>query len=154
MLEIGSSLPDIEVLDQAGKPFNLREVIGKTIVLYAYPKDNTSGCTTEACSIRDNYEPITSTNALVFGISPDSPSSHQKFIEKYQLNFPLLSDPEHLLLEALGAWGEKSMYGRTYYGVLRSTFVFDTEGKLINVWPKVKVKTHGEDVASFLQTLS
>jgi peroxiredoxin Q/BCP len=153
MLELGAHLPDITVVDQDGKRVNLTEYRGNTIVLYAYPKDNTSGCTTEACSIRDNYSLITSSDALIFGISPDSPSSHQKFIEKHQLNFPLLSDPEHQLLEYLGAWGEKSMYGRTYFGVIRSTFIFDKEGKLIKVWPKVKVKTHGEDVASYLQTL-
>ncbi|MDC7245049.1 MAG: thioredoxin-dependent thiol peroxidase [Sphaerochaetaceae bacterium] len=154
MLETGSHIPDIDVLDQDGNKVNLTSFRGKMIVLYAYPKDNTSGCTTEACSMRDNYQPITQDDTLLFGISCDPPSSHLKFIENNRLNFPLLSDSDHHLLEALGAWGEKSMYGRKYFGVIRSTFVFDREGILIKVWPKVKVKTHGEDVAAFLQTLS
>ena len=153
MVDVGFTLPDIVLENQNGEKVALSSLKGSIVVLYAYPKDDTSGCTTEACSFRDNYETIVGSDAIILGISPDSPSSHQKFIERHQLNFSLLSDIDHTLLETLGAWGEKSMYGRTYFGVIRSTFIFDKEGKLVKVWPKVKVKTHGEEVASFLQTL-
>ncbi len=153
MLELGSQAPQITVQNEKGKDVRLSDFEGKYVVLYAYPKDNTSGCTTEACSFRDNLPAIESRNAVILGLSPDSPSSHQGFIAKQELNFTLLSDPEHALLEALGAWGEKKMYGRSYMGVLRSTFIFDKEGTLIKVWPKVQVKGHGEEVNEFLSSL-
>lgn len=153
MLELGSAAPEVTVQNEKGENVRLSDFAGRYVVLYAYPKDNTSGCTTEACSFRDNLPAIESRDAVLLGLSPDSPGSHQKFIAKYELNFTLLSDPEHELLEALGAWGEKKMYGKTYMGVIRSTFVFDPEGKLIQVWPKVQVKTHGEEVSEFLASL-
>ncbi len=153
MLETGSSAPQVTIQDENGKDISLADFKGKYVVVYAYPKDNTSGCTTEACSFRDNLPAIESQDAVILGLSPDSPSSHQKFIAKFELNFTLLSDPEHVLLEALGAWGEKSMYGKKYMGVLRSTFIFDKEGTLIKVWPKVQVKGHGEEVNEFLTSL-
>lgn len=153
MLETGSAAPEVTVQNEKGEDVRLSDYRGKYVVLYAYPKDNTSGCTTEACSFRDNLPAIEGRGAVLLGLSPDSPSSHQKFIAKHELNFTLLSDPEHTLLEALGAWGEKKMYGKSYMGVLRSTFVFDPEGKLVQVWPKVQVKTHGEEVSDFLASL-
>jgi peroxiredoxin Q/BCP len=154
MLEIGSKLPHIVLENEKGEKVDLSSFDDKYIVLYAYPKDNTPGCTKEACSFRDSHQQIVSSNAIVFGLSPDSPASHQKFIDKFNLSFSLLSDPEHTLLEYLGAWGEKSMYGKTYFGVLRSTFVFDKEGTLIKVWPKVSVETHGQEISEYLESLA
>ncbi|NCB00560.1 MAG: thioredoxin-dependent thiol peroxidase [Spirochaetia bacterium] len=154
MLEIGSKIPNIILENEKGEKVDLSSYKGTYIVLYAYPKDNTPGCTTEACSLRDTHPQIKAKNGVVLGISPDSPSSHQKFIDKYELTFSLLSDPDHSVLEYLGAWGEKSMYGKTYFGVLRSTFIFDTKGELIKVYPKVTVATHGQEISDFLETLA
>ncbi len=154
MLEIGSHLYQMIIENEKGEKINLPANNGKYLVIYAYPKDNTPGCTTEACSLRDEYPKINTEKADIYGLSPDSPSSHQKFIDKYALPFSLLSDADHKLLEYLGAWGEKSMYGKKYFGVLRSTFIFDPEGVLIKVWPKVTVATHGEEINAFLETLS
>ncbi len=154
MLELGSKLPHIVLENEKGENVDLSSFENTYIVLYAYPKDNTPGCTKEACSFRDSHPQITASNAVVFGLSPDSPSSHQKFIDKFELNFSLLSDSEHTLLEYLGAWGEKSMYGKTYFGVLRSTFIFDTQGVLLKVWPKVTVETHGQEICEYLESLA
>ena len=151
MLEIGSNAPSVPVLDDTGKSVTLNDYIGKYIVLYTYPKDDTPGCTAEACSFRDQSKAITDSGAIILGISKDSVASHQKFKDKYQLDFTLLSDPEHRLIEELGAWGEKVRYGKRSMGIIRSTFVFDTEGKLIKVWPKVSPQTHGEEIAAFLK---
>ena len=118
---------------------------GKDIVVYFYPKDNTSGCTQEACDFRDNMNRLTS-KALVIGVSPDSVASHKKFREKQSLNFPLLSDSEHKISEYFGAWGEKSMYGRKYFGIIRSTFLIDKDMKVKALWRKVKVKGHVAEV--------
>ncbi len=154
MLELGSKLPQIILENEKGEKVDVSSFKNSYIVLYAYPKDNTPGCTKEACSFRDSHPRISASNAVVFGLSPDSPASHQKFIDKFELNFSLLSDPNHILLEYLGAWGEKKMYGKTYDGVLRSTFVFDQEGVLIKVWPKVTVATHGQEVSEYLESLA
>lgn len=151
MLTIGSKIPMIPLEDDTGKRMTLADYAGQYIVLYAYPRDNTPGCTDEACSFRDQSEAITGTGAVILGISPDSVPSHQEFKEKHQLGFTLLSDPGHRMLEALGAWGEKISYGKKSVGVLRSTFVFNPSGKLIKVWPKVSPKTHGEEIAAFLR---
>ncbi len=129
--------------------FSLADFKGQKIVLYFYPKDNTSGCTQEACDFRDNFNRLTP-KAVVIGVSPDSIKSHLKFKENHSLNFILLSDPEHTLSEAFGAWGEKSMYGKKYMGIIRSTFILDENGTILHEWKKVKVKGHVDDVLSKL----
>lgn len=151
MLSIGSPAPNIPLQDDEGKTVSLSDFLGSYVVLYAYPKDDTPGCTKEACSFRDQSDAITKSGAVILGISRDSVASHKKFKEKYNLNFQLLSDPDIQMIEALGAWGEKVNYGKTYMGILRSTFVFDPKGILIKVWPKVSPNTHGEEIAAFLQ---
>lgn len=134
-------------IDENGteKEYSLSDFKGKRMVLYFYPKDNTSGCTQEACDFRDNFNRLTS-KAVVIGVSPDSIKSHIKFKEKQELNFTLLSDVEHKLAEAFGAWGEKSMYGRKYFGIIRSTFILNENGEIEKEWRKVKVKGHVEEV--------
>ena len=135
--------------DGTEKEFSLADFKGQKIILYFYPKDNTSGCTQEACDFRDNFNRLTS-KATVIGVSPDSIKSHLKFKENHELNFILLSDPEHILSEAFGAWGEKSMYGRKYMGIIRSTFILDENGSIIKEWRKVKVKGHVDEVLNSL----
>lgn len=137
---------NIEGLEQ---DFSLADFKGQKIVLYFYPKDNTSGCTQEACDFRDNFKRLTP-KAVVIGVSPDSIKSHLKFKENHSLNFILLSDPEHTLSEAFGAWGEKSMYGKKYMGIIRSTFILDENATILHEWKKVKVKGHVDDVLSKL----
>lgn len=136
-------------IDGTEKEFSLADFKGQKIILYFYPKDNTSGCTQEACDFRDNFNRLTS-KAFVIGVSPDSIKSHLKFKENHELNFILLSDPEHILSEAFGAWGEKSMYGRKYMGIIRSTFILDENGSIIKEWRKVKVKGHVDEVLNSL----
>ncbi len=133
------------------KEYSLAEFKGKEVLLYFYPKDNTSGCTQEACDFRDNYNRLTS-HATVIGVSPDSIKSHKNFQEKHGLNFILLSDPEHKLSEAFGVWGEKSMYGKKYFGIIRSTFILEKTGKIKKEWRKVKVKGHVDEVLEYLQS--
>lgn len=135
--------------DGTEKDFSLSDFKGQKIVLYFYPKDNTSGCTQEACDFRDNFNRLTS-KATVVGVSPDSIKSHLKFKENHDLNFILLSDSEHTLSEAFGAWGEKSMYGKKYMGIIRSTFILDENGSIIKEWRKVKVKGHVDEVLNSL----
>lgn len=134
-------------IDAAGKEkeFVLTDFLGKELILYFYPKDNTSGCTQEACDFRDNMNRLTS-KAAVVGVSPDSIKSHIKFQQNHGLNFVLLSDPDHKLAEYFGAWGEKSMYGKKYMGIIRSTFIIDSEGNVAHSWTKVKVQGHVDDV--------
>ena len=127
------------------KQFKLSDFSGQKVVLYFYPKDNTSGCTQEACDFRDNFNRLTP-KATVIGVSPDGISSHLKFKEKQSLNFTLLSDTEHKLAEEFGAWGEKTMYGKKYFGIIRSTFILNESGEIITEWRKVKVKGHIEEV--------
>lgn len=138
-------------IDENGveKEYNIKDFVNETTILYFYPKDNTSGCTQEACDFRENKNRWTS-KAQVVGVSPDSIKSHKSFKEKQNLNFILLSDPEHVLSEAFGAWGEKSMYGRKYMGIIRSTFLIDKNGEVVKEWKKVKVKGHVEEVVEAL----
>ena len=151
MLKVGDKAPDFTLKSDKDEDIKLSDYIGKSdIVLYFYPKDNTSGCTKEACSFRDNIEPIKAKNAIVFGVSPDSVKSHQNFIIKQNLNFTLLSDPDHEVAEAYGAWGEKSMYGKRYMGILRTTFVIGKDGKIKHVFEKVKPEGHAEEVLQVL----
>jgi thioredoxin-dependent peroxiredoxin len=137
-LEPGDSAPDFEATSDAGETVRLRDLRGKKVVLYFYPKDNTTGCTAQACGFRDAYPEISEHNAIVLGVSPDSARSHQGFRSKYDLPFPLLVDSDHKLAEAYDVWREKSMYGRKYMGILRSHFVIDEEGKIVDAQYNVK----------------
>ena len=141
-----------EGLDENGneKQFNLDDFLGKKVVLYFYPKDNTKGCTQEACDFRDNFNRLIPF-ATVVGVSPDSIKSHKNFREKQSLNFILLSDPEHTLAEKFEVWKEKSMYGRKYMGIERSTFILDEKGNIQKEWRKVKVKGHVDEVINYLK---
>ena len=152
MLETGTKAPDFELLDQNGKMHKLSDYAGKKVILYFYPKDNTSGCTQEACDFRDNINRLTN-YATVIGVSPDSIKSHKSFKEKQSLNFILLSDPEHKLAEEFEVWKEKSMYGRKYMGIERSTFILDKNGKIEKEWRKVKVKGHVDEVIEYLSAI-
>lgn len=136
-------------IDGSEQEFDLNDFSGQRVVLYFYPKDNTSGCTQEACDFRDNINRITK-YAAVIGVSPDTIKSHKSFKEKQDLNFILLSDPEHLLSEQYGVWKEKSMYGRKYMGIERSTFILDESGNIEKEWRKVKVKGHVDEVIEYL----
>ena len=151
MLKPGDKAPTFTLKSDKGEDVSLSDFIGKSdVVLYFYPKDNTSGCTKEACSFRDNIELIQTKNAVVLGVSPDSLKSHQNFINKQKLNFTLLSDPDHKVAEAYGAWGEKKMYGKTYWGILRTTFVIGKNGIIKHVFEKVKPDSHAEEVLAVL----
>jgi thioredoxin-dependent peroxiredoxin len=149
-LNIGDPAPDFETVDDQGRPIRLSSFRGKKVILYFYPKDDTSGCTTQACSFRDSLPAIEAANAVVLGVSPDDAASHQKFRSKYQLNFPLLVDQDHKIAEAYGAWGEKSMYGRKYMGVIRSHFVIDPEGRIADAVYNVKARKSAELAVSKL----
>jgi peroxiredoxin Q/BCP len=136
--EIGDVAPDFEALTDTGERIKLSDYRGQRVVLYFYPKDDTSGCTTQACGFRDDYPVIEEKNAIVLGVSPDGVESHQKFKAKYDLPFTLLVDQDHAVAELYGVWGEKSNYGRKYMGVIRSHFVIDEEGKIVDARLKVK----------------
>jgi peroxiredoxin Q/BCP len=153
MLAIGSKAPTTKVLTDENKEVSLQDYEGSYVVLYAYPKDNTPGCTTQACSFRDESSAITDSGAVILGISADSVASHQKFKQKHNLPFTLLSDESHTLLEELGVWQQKTSFGTTRMGIVRTTFIFDKEGKLIHIYPKVSVQTHGKEIAEYLSTL-
>ncbi len=127
MLKVGDKAPDFSLEDASGRPRSLAEWKGRKVILYFYPKDDTPGCTKEACGFRDSWKDVQRTGAVVLGVSPDGVASHQKFKRKYDLPFPLLADTDHRVAEAYGAWGEKSMYGRRYKGILRTTFIIDGE---------------------------
>ena len=146
MLKEGVLAPDFTLTDDQGDQVTLSQFRGKKVVLYFYPKDNTPGCTTEACGFRDGYGQILAKGAVVLGVSPDSVKSHQGFKLKFALPFHLLSDPDHKVAELYGAWGEKKSYGRTYSGILRTTFVMDEEGIITKVFEKVKPAGHNEQV--------
>jgi thioredoxin-dependent peroxiredoxin len=152
-IEIGSPAPELKAQTEDGLEFNLSDSFGKWIVLYFYPKDNTSGCTQEACSFRDNMEEITILGAVVIGVSPDSIKSHGNFKNKYNLNFQLISDTNKEICNKYGAIGEKSMYGRKYLGVIRSTFIINPEGKISFIYRNVKVNGHVEDVINKIKEL-
>ncbi len=148
MLKEGDKAPDfcLEGIDEEGKETKLclKDLLGKPLILYFYPKDDTPGCTQEACDFRDNIQNLTSRGYRVVGISPDTISSHKKFREKYQLNFPLLSDPEHQVAELYGAYGTKKMYGKETKGIIRSTFVINPDGTIKKAYYNVKAKGHVE----------
>ncbi len=146
----GKKAPDFSLAADNGETVTLSELKGKKVVLYFYPKDDTPGCTKEACSFRDGFREIQKKGAVILGVSPDTVKSHEKFREKYNLNFSLLSDPEKEVLKAYGVWKEKALYGRKYMGVERTTFVIDEAGKIKKVFPKVKVDGHYEEVLAEL----
>lgn len=139
-------MPAFCAADQFGKDWHSDELLGHKTVIYAYPKDSTPGCTAEACDIRDNYERFLAAGYRVFGVSKDSRELHIRFAAKYELPFPLLSDPEHKLLEALGAWGEKKLYGKVSVGTIRSTFIFDENGVCTEIIKKVDTKNHSAQI--------
>ncbi|HEY53987.1 MAG TPA: thioredoxin-dependent thiol peroxidase [Caldilineae bacterium] len=136
-LTVGDTAPDFEAVTDSGETIKLSDYRGKRVVLYFYPKDNTSGCTKQACGFRDSYPVITEANAVVLGVSPDGVSSHQKFKTKYDLPFTLLVDEDHSIAERYGVWGEKKMYGRSYMGVIRSHFIIDEAGRVADAQYKV-----------------
>jgi thioredoxin-dependent peroxiredoxin len=151
MLKEGDKAPDFTAKDDQGHDISLKDFRGKKVVLYFYPKDNTSGCTKEACDFRDNLARIKRNDAVVLGVSPDSERSHGKFKSKFDLTFPLLADEDKKLVNAYGVWKEKSMYGRKYMGVERTTFVIDEKGKIVKIFPKVKVVGHVDEVLEALK---
>lgn len=153
MLEITSSFPDFSLPDQTGTVKTLQDYAGKWLVVYFYPKDNTSGCSLEAKAFADAYATLQKKGVDVLGVSPDSIKSHDKFACKLELPFPLLSDTEHELLEKTGVWQKKSMYGREYMGVVRTTFLVDPQGVIKEVWNKVKVAGHVEAVTAKIAEL-
>jgi peroxiredoxin Q/BCP len=153
MLNQGSQAPEFSLLDQSGIAHQLSDYRGKWLVLYFYPKDDTPGCTTEACNFRDDIPSFQSLDAEVVGISKDSVRSHQKFVNKYNLPFTLLSDEDGSVCESYGVWLEKSMYGKKYMGIARSTYLIDPEGKIAKVYPKVKVKEHAAELLRDLNEL-
>lgn len=151
MLQPGAKAPAFSLPSDGGGQVSLKDLRGKRVVLYFYPKDDTTGCTTEACEFRDNWAAVQATGAVVLGVSPDGVGSHDKFKAKFQLPFALLADPDHSVALAYGAWGEKSMYGRKYQGILRSTFLIDELGRIQKVFPKVKPKGHAAEVLAALR---
>jgi thioredoxin-dependent peroxiredoxin len=151
-LQEGTPAPDFELATDTGETVKLSDLRGKQVVLYFYPKDDTPGCTTQACGIRDTYGEFESAGAVVLGISPDDVGSHEKFKQKYSLPFTLLADDGHKVAEEYGVWGEKKYMGRTYMGVDRSTFVIDEDGNLKKIMHKVKPDTHADDVLAVLAT--
>lgn len=146
MIKIGDMMPQFEGVDQDGKVVKSQDLLGKKTIIYFYPKDNTSGCTAEACNLRDNYEAMVAKGYNVIGVSKDSAASHRKFAEKYQLPFTLLADTSTEMIQAFGAWGEKSLYGRKYMGTLRQTFIFDENGILVEIIDKVDTKNHAAQI--------
>lgn len=151
MLEIGKKAPDFVLPDQDGKKVSLKDYKGKKVILYFYPKDNTSGCTKEACNFRDDFPKFKKSSAVIIGVSPDSVSSHKKFAEKYNLPFTLLSDEDKKVVQLYDVWKEKSMYGKKYMGVERTTFIIDEDGKIKSIFNKVKVDGHNEEVMKALK---
>jgi len=145
-LQVGDPAPAFSVKDQDGNQVKLSDLKGEKVVLYFYPKDNTPTCTNQACNIRDNYGALLKEGYKVFGVSPDSEKSHQRFIKKHNLPFPLLADTEHQMVEAYGVWGEKTMFGRTYMGVLRTTFVINKKGIIEEIISKVESSKHTDQI--------
>lgn len=150
MLKPGDKAPSFTLETDRGERVALKDFAGKPVVLYFYPKDDTPGCTVEACEFRDAWTDVQQAGAVVLGVSPDDVASHVKFRDKFQLPFPLLADPEHTVARAYGAWGEKSMYGRKYMGILRSTFIIGGDGRITHVFPKVSPKGHAAEVLEAL----
>jgi peroxiredoxin Q/BCP len=150
VLKEGDPAPDFTLTAGDGSAVRLQDLRGRKVVLYFYPKDDTPGCTTEACAFRDSSQEYTSRGAVVYGISADSTRSHQRFATKYGLNFPLLSDPDHSVATAYASWGPKKFMGREYDGIMRNTFLIDEEGRIAKVWESVKPAGHADEVLAAL----
>jgi thioredoxin-dependent peroxiredoxin len=153
MISVGKSAPAFSLDTDAGEKLSLKDLKGRPVVLYFYPKDDTPGCTVEACEFRDAFPRFKGSKAVILGISPDSVKSHLKFKEKFDLPFTLLADEDHAIAEKYGVWQKKSMYGRTYMGIARTTFVIDKSGKVAKVFEKVKPKGHAEEVEQAIDEL-
>ena len=153
MVGPGDKAAPFTLLADSGQKVKLSQWKGQPVILYFYPKDDTPGCTKEACAFRDAKSKLTRMGAVILGISPDSVESHGKFRDKFQLNFPLLSDPDHAVAESYGAWREKNLYGKKSMGIQRSTFLIDTHGKIAKVWKKVNVEGHDASVLEALESL-
>lgn len=153
MLKVGDKAPDFKLKDETEREISLSDFRGRKVVLYFYPKDDTPGCTKEACSFRDVYDEILEAGAVVIGVSKDDTSSHEKFKKKYNLPFYLLSDPENKVIEKYGAWQEKKMYGKTYLGIARITYIVDEEGVIQKAYPKVKPENHGVEILEALKNI-
>jgi peroxiredoxin Q/BCP len=150
VIEEGKPAPDFQLQSDSGETVTLSSLRGKPVVLYFYPKDNTSGCTTQACGIRDAWSEFEKAGAVVLGVSPDGVASHQKFKGAFELPFTLLADPEHTVSELYGVWQEKNRYGRIYMGIVRSTFVIDAEGNVVKIMRRVQPARHADDVLAVL----
>ena len=152
-MKIGDKLPEVLGLNEKGETLTLSQFAGKKLIVYAYPKDNTSGCTAEACSLKQHYAELQDAGYVVIGISKDSAASHQKFIDKYELPFPLIADTDTSLLQTLGAWGEKNMYGKKTMGTLRTTYLVNEQGVVERIFtPKeIKTKVHAEQILDYLK---
>ncbi|MFJ7921640.1 thioredoxin-dependent thiol peroxidase [Lysinibacillus fusiformis] len=149
-LQEGQKVLDFSLINEKGERVQLADFKGQNVILYFYPKDMTPGCTTEACDFRDKFEDFSHLKAVVLGVSPDDANKHTKFIDKHGLPFSLLVDEDHAVAEAYGVWVLKKMYGREFMGIERSTFLIDSEGKLMKAWRKVRVKNHIEEVYAYL----
>jgi thioredoxin-dependent peroxiredoxin len=153
VLEVGQRAPQFTLPDQDGAKVSLKDLTGKPVVVYFYPKDDTPGCTTQACGIRDQWSEFEEAGAVVLGISPDDVESHERFAAKNDLPHRLLADPKRTVIEKYGAWGTKSMYGREYQGVIRSTVLVGPNGKVAAVWPKIQPKQHADAVLTAIRAL-
>lgn len=151
-MKVGDKMPDVLGVNEKGEKITLAQFAGKKVIVYAYPKDNTSGCTAEACSLKERYSDLQAAGYAVVGVSKDSATSHQKFIEKHDLPFPLIADTDTTLLQTLGAWGEKSLYGKKYMGTLRTTFLVNEQGIIEKIFtPKeIKTKEHAEQILNYI----
>ena len=147
----GMKAPDFSGRDQSGEEISLKALLGRKVILYFYPKDNTPGCTTESCNLRDNYRQLIKKGFEVIGVSADSEKSHQSFIDKYDLPFNLISDPGREILKAYGAWGLKKLYGKVYEGILRKTFIIDEQGMILKIINKVDTKNHTDQILEALE---
>lgn len=152
-MQVGDKLPEVLGVNEKGEEITLSQFKGKKIIVYAYPKDNTSGCTAEACSLKERYAELQNAGYAVIGVSKDSATSHQKFIEKHELPFPLIADTDKSLLQTLGAWGEKTMYGKKVDGTLRTTYLVNEEGVIEKIFtPKeIKTKIHAEQILDYIK---
>jgi peroxiredoxin Q/BCP len=152
MVSVGSKAPDFTLQTDDGRKFKLSDHLGKKVVVYFYPKDNTPGCTVEACDFRESLQQFNQLNCTVIGISKDSVATHAKFKEKYSLNFPLGADEEGTVCQLYGVWVEKSMFGKKYFGISRTTFLIDEQGIVIQIWPNVSVSTHVKEILTVLRS--
>jgi peroxiredoxin Q/BCP len=154
MIETGAKAPEFTLPDQDGNPVSLGDFAGKTVVLYFYPKADTPGCTTQACGVRDHLPNYAEAGAVVLGVSPDPVKKVRRFVDRHGLDFTLLADEDHAICDSYGVWAEKSMYGRTYWGALRATFIIGPDGVVAHVIPRVTPRTHDDEVLAVLEQLA